>query len=96
MSHVLEVDAQKGLHIPLELLGGVNAHTRYIVEIQAERVILQPEKYRAEKPKPFWETATPEERAQAFIEWASSHKSGQRPPAPALSLEAMSRESIYD
>ena len=92
MSHVLEVDAQKGLHIPLELLGGVNAHTRYIVDIQGETVILQPEQHVAEEPKPFWETATPEERAKAFIEWASR----ERPPAPALSLEAMSRESIYD
>ena len=86
MSHVLEVDAQKGLHIPLELLGGVNAHTRYIVDIQGERVILQPE-----KPKPFWETTTPEERAQAFIEWASSHKSG-----PGLPDEALRRENMYD
>ena len=87
MSHVLEVDAQGTLHIPLELLGGVNAHTRYIVEIQAETVILRPEKYRAEQPKPFWETATPEERAKAFREWASR----ERPPAPALSFEAMGR-----
>ena len=57
-------------------MGGVNAHTRYIIEIQGKMVILQPETDRAKQPKPFWETATPEERAQAFIEWASSNKSG--------------------
>ncbi len=91
MSHILEVDMQKGLHIPIELLGEMNGHTRYLVEIKGETVILHPEKDRAEEPKPFWETATPEERAQAFIEWASSHKSG-----PGLPDEALRRESMYD
>ena len=41
--------------------------------------------------KPFFETATPEERAHAVEEWASRHRSS----APPLSDEAISRESIY-
>lgn len=43
-------------------------------------------------PAPFHATATPEEQAQAILEWGYSH-----PPrnAPPLSDEAISRESIY-
>jgi hypothetical protein len=41
---------------------------------------------------PFYATATPEERAQAFIEWGRSHAPSNAPP---LSDEAISRESIY-
>jgi len=42
--------------------------------------------------RPFYETASPEERAQAFLEWAESHRGKNH---PSLSDEAMSRESIY-
>jgi hypothetical protein len=41
---------------------------------------------------PFWATATPEERAQRFREWASQ----ERPDTTVLPLEALSRESIYE
>ena len=41
---------------------------------------------------PFYATATPEERAQAVLEWGRSHAPRN---APALSDEAISRESIY-
>jgi hypothetical protein len=41
--------------------------------------------------RPFYEIATPEERAQAFQEWAESH----RHDTPILSDDAISRESIY-
>ncbi|MBP0030315.1 hypothetical protein [Roseofilum sp. Guam] len=41
--------------------------------------------------RPFYETATPAERAKAFREWAESHPRNQ----PYLSDEAISRESIY-
>lgn len=42
--------------------------------------------------RPFYETATPSERARAFREWASSHALD----TPLLSDYAVSRESIYD
>ena len=41
--------------------------------------------------RPFYETATPEEKAKAFRQWAESHVS----ESPVLSDEAISRESIY-
>ena len=44
------------------------------------------------KKRPFYETATPEERARAFREWAESHDRN----TPLLSDYAVSRESMYD
>jgi len=40
---------------------------------------------------PFYETASPEERARAVEEWANQHRSS----SPPLSDEAISRDSIY-
>ena len=45
-----------------------------------------------DEEKPFYETASPEEWSKAYLEWANSHD----PKTPPLSLEAMSRESIYE
>jgi hypothetical protein len=87
MSEVLEVDAEGWLHLPPALLGNVKPQTRYVVEVQGDTLILRPE-----AASPFWATATPEERAEAFRRWAAM----ERPPAPDLSLEAISRDSIYD
>ncbi|GFE72149.1 hypothetical protein [Chroococcus sp. FPU101] len=42
--------------------------------------------------RPFYETATPEEWAKAFMEWAESHRGMNM---PHLSDEDISRESIY-
>ncbi|WP_034936301.1 hypothetical protein [Gloeocapsa sp. PCC 73106] len=42
--------------------------------------------------RPFYETATTEERAKAFLEWAESHRGMNM---PHLSDEDISRESIY-
>lgn len=41
--------------------------------------------------RPFYEVASPKERARAFQDWANSH----RLDTPILSDEAISRESIY-
>ena len=43
------------------------------------------------EPEPHYETATPQERADAYLAWAEGHKS----KAPALALEDISRETIY-
>lgn len=64
---------------------------------QEEKTLLsskiQLEKHSAEtSERPFYETATPEERAKAFIEWAESHRGMNM---PHLSDEDISRESIY-
>jgi hypothetical protein len=42
--------------------------------------------------RPLYETATPEEWAKAFSDWANSHDA----TIPPLTLEDISRESIYE
>lgn len=42
--------------------------------------------------RPFYETATPDEWIAEFTRWADSHD----PQVPALPLEAVSRDSIYE
>ncbi len=49
------------------------------------------ERLRELKEPPFYATATPDERARAFCEWAESHDRN----TAILSDEAISRESIY-
>jgi hypothetical protein len=42
--------------------------------------------------RPFYETASPEEWVKKFNEWAASHD----PNTPALTIDDVSRDSIYD
>lgn len=41
--------------------------------------------------RPFYEVASPEEKAKVFLKWANSHPLN----TPILSDDAISRESIY-
>jgi hypothetical protein len=86
MEQVVEVNEDGTLYLPPELIGHVGPHTRFVVEPQGEDLLLRLEP----DSKPFWATATPEERAKRFDEWVASHKEG-----PNLPDEALSRESIY-
>jgi hypothetical protein len=54
--------------------------------------ILDNSREREGQPVSFHAAASPEERAQAWIEWCRSHAPRNAPP---LSDEAISRESIY-
>lgn len=42
--------------------------------------------------QPLYETLTPEELAQAFLAWAHGHSNN----SPGLTLEDVSRETIYE
>jgi hypothetical protein len=86
MSWIVEVDEEGTLRLGPETLGTVKPHTRYIVDAVGNTLVLRPV-----ESQPFWESATPEERAEAFREWAASHVSG-----PGLPDEALRRENIYD
>lgn len=86
MTEILEVDPQGVLHLPPEVLGHAKPRTRYVVESQGSILVLRPE-----KEPPFWQTAMPKERADAFRQWASSHETG-----PGLSDETLRREHIYE
>jgi hypothetical protein len=85
---ILEANDEGALHLPSELIGGAKPHTRFELEVVGDVLLLRP----ASKGRPFWEQATPSQRAQAFREWADVI----RPPAPVQSHESLRRESIYD
>ncbi len=87
MSHTIELSAEGTIHLPPDVLEQVKPHTRFVVEVDNDTVVLRPEG----KTQPFWATATPKERADDLRQWVASHKGG-----PGLSDEAVSRESMYD
>ena len=88
MSLIVEANEQGALYLPRELIGNVKPHARFILRRHGEVLLLHPEG----EELPFWATATPKERAERFLEWANQ----ERPEAPILLLEALSRESIYE
>jgi hypothetical protein len=75
------------LQLPAEILQAIQANTRFVIEVESDRLILSP----VPPEQPFWATATPEERAERFHQWVQSHKDG-----PNLPDEALRRENIYD
>jgi len=87
MSQIVEVNEEGALYLPPELLAHAKPRTRYEVKVEGQTLILSP----VADTRPFWETATPEERAEAFRQWALSHKDG-----PNLPDEALRRENMYD
>jgi hypothetical protein len=86
MAYVVEADDKGSLVVPPELRDIVRPHSRYVLEVQGDLLILRPE-----ERKPFWATATPEQRKRAFLEWVASHRGG-----PGLPDEALHRDTMYD
>jgi hypothetical protein len=95
MSQIVEVNEDGALYLSPEMLGDAKPHTRYEVKAQGKMLVLV-KVADAESQLPgarrFYETATPEQRAEAFRQWANE----ERPPAPPLSDEALRRENMYD
>ncbi|MCZ8047501.1 MAG: hypothetical protein O9290_12870, partial [Microcystis sp. LE19-41.2A] len=79
---------QQDLKAIAEILARISHQSPEKVEILLETMLKQ----LIEPKTPFYETATPTERAQAFRDWASSHDRG----SALLSDYAVSRDSIFD
>jgi hypothetical protein len=84
----LETNDDGGLNVPAELLGAVKPHAKFELEVRGDTLILR----RADKNQPFWQRATPQERAEMFRKWAEL----PRPATPDISLESLRRENLYD
>jgi hypothetical protein len=84
----LETNDDGGLFLPPELTGGVKPHAKFELEILGDILLLRP----ADKGRPFWQQATPQQRADAFQRWANA----PRPPAPDLADESLRCENLYD
>lgn len=87
MTHILQTDQQGSLHLPPEVLGDITANRRYQLERQGEVIILRPE-----PSAPFWQQATPQQRADRWRTWATRHPHNATPLADA----ALHRDRIYD
>lgn len=82
MNAIVDVDARGVIQLPRDLRAVVKSRTRYVLEMQGETIVLRPV---AELP--FWQTATPQERAEAARQWAAL----DRPVAPPLPDAALHR-----
>jgi len=87
MSSIVEVSETGTLQLPAEILQAIQPNTRFVVEVESDRLILSP----VPPEQPFWATATPEERAERLMQWVQSHQNGANLPD-----EALRRENIYD
>ncbi|MGO8747766.1 MAG: hypothetical protein ACLQNE_17475 [Thermoguttaceae bacterium] len=85
---ILEISDDGVLHVPGELLAGAQPHARFELDVLGEVVLLRP----AGADRPFWREATPDQRAEAFEQWASTSP----PDAPDLPAESLRREGLYD
>jgi hypothetical protein len=86
-SRIVEVNEDGDLHLPSDVLEHVRPHTRYEVFVRGDVILLEP----IDSPSPFWATASPQERAEDLLRWASGHTDG-----PGLPDEALRREHLYD
>ena len=59
---ILEVGDDGVLHVPGEFLADARPHARFELDILGEAVLLRP----VGAVRPFWQQATPAERADAF------------------------------
>ncbi|MDY0168379.1 MAG: hypothetical protein RBS80_17655 [Thermoguttaceae bacterium] len=84
----LETSEDGGLHLPPELIGGVQPHARFELEIVGNMLLLRP----ADQGQPLWRQGTAQQRVEAFQRWANA----PRPAAPDLSDEFLRRENLYD
>lgn len=87
MSEIVEVDERGAIQLPADFLAVVKPHTRFVLEVQGETLVLHPI-----TALPFWQTATPQERAEAVRHWVAL----DRPVVPPLSDTALHRDQMYD
>lgn len=87
MSNIVEIDERGAIQLPRDLLADVKPHTRFVLEVQGEALVLRPV-----TALPFWQTATPQERADAVRRWAEL----ERPAAPPIPDAALHRDQLYE
>ena len=81
----IKTDAEGNLTLPRDLLNQLGAEEHFKSMRLGDQVIVW------SATKRFHEVATSEQRAKAFQLWAESHEGG-----PGLTLEQISRDTIYD
>jgi hypothetical protein len=85
---ILEVSDDGMLHIPGKFLTGAQPHAQFELDVLGDIALLRP----AGATRPFWQTASGQERAEAFEKWAGAAV----PNTPNLPAECLRREGLYD
>ena len=77
-----------GLYVPPDLLRQFQPHAMFEIQTMADSLVLRA----IDRGGAFWRRSTTAQRVKAIQEWAEA----ERPSAPDLTLQMMSRESIYE
>jgi hypothetical protein len=85
---IVERGDDGGLYVPPDLLRQFQPRAAFEIESDADSIVLRA----IDQGRAFWQRSSTEERIKAIHEWAEA----DRPSAPDLTLEMMSRDSIYD
>ncbi len=84
---IVETGDDGALHLPAELLTAATPHTKYVLDVYDDLIVLRP----ADGPEPMWKNPDPAKRAEEFLKYADL----PRPPAPDIPLEFLDREYLY-
>ena len=85
---IVERGKDGGLYVPPDLLRQFQPHAAFEVQADADGLVLRT----VDRGRAFWQRSTVAERVKAIREWAEA----DLPSAPDLTLDMMSRETIYD
>ena len=85
---IVERGEDGGLYVPADLLRQFQPHTAFEIHADANSLVLRA----IDRGRAFWQRSTAVERVRAIREWADA----DRPSAPDLTLDMMSRETIYE
>ena len=85
---IVERGNDGGLYVPAELLGDFQPHAAFEVKTEHDSLVIRA----IDRGQAFWRRSTTAERVKAIREWTEA----DRPPAPDLTLEMMSRETMYE
>ena len=88
MADTVQVDHSGSLVIPAPFLGSAAPGSTFSVERSGDVVILRRESNEADR---WWESTTPAQRLEWLETWIRS-----LPRAPALPLDGIGRDSIYE
>lgn len=86
MSTIVELDEQGAIRLPEDVIAALQPRARFVVEWQGVTLMLHP------VGRMFGVSTSPSDRVAAVRTWAAL----DRPAAPALADEALSREQMYD
>jgi hypothetical protein len=85
---IVERGDDGGLYVPAALLQQFPPYATFEVQADANSLVLRA----IDRGRAFWQRSTTEERVEAIRQLAEA----DRPSAPDLTLEMMSRDTIYE